>query len=131
VKRYLDTFGKERVKILLFNELANDSVRVVQEVYRFLEIDDTYVSDIKVHNPAGGIISIPKFWQDAGLFLKTFQFVFSKNLVKKIPHLLRNIGRKPPSPINPETAQRLREKFHNDICRLEHLIEKDLFDWKN
>ena len=131
VKRYLDTFGQERVKILLFNELANDSVRVVQEVYRFLEIDDTYVSDIKVHNPAGGIISMPKFWQDTGLFLKTIQFVFSKNPVKKIPHLLRNIGRQPPSPINPETAQRLRKKFHNDICRLEHLIEKDLSDWKN
>ena len=130
VKRYLDTFGKERVKVLLFNELANDSIRVVQEVYRFLEIDDTYVPDIKVHNPAGGIISIPKFWEDAGLFLKTFQFVFSKNLVKKIPHFLRNIGRKPPPPINPETAQRLREKFQNDICRLEHLIEKDLSAWK-
>jgi len=64
------------------------------------------------------------------LFLKTFQFVFSKNLIKKIPHLFRNLGRKPPLPINPETALRLRSYFENDICRLEGLLEKDLSSWK-
>jgi hypothetical protein len=131
VKQYIETFGQERVKILLFHELAADSVGVVQEAYRFLGVDDSFAPDIKVHNPAGGIISVPKFWEDTGLFLKTFQFVFSKNLVKKIPHLLRNIGRKPPQPINPETAHRLRANFENDICRLESLINKDLSAWKN
>ncbi|UCH20408.1 MAG: sulfotransferase domain-containing protein [Deltaproteobacteria bacterium] len=130
VKRYLDTFGRNNVLILLFEELANDAVAVAQKVYKFLDVDDTLVPMIKVHNPAGGILRIPRFWEDTGLFLKTFQFVISKNLVKKIPHLLRNIGRKPPSPINPTTAQILRERFYDDICRLEKLINKDLSAWK-
>jgi hypothetical protein len=131
VKRYFDTFGKESVKIILFDELTQDAVRTVQEIYRFLDVNDCIVPDIRVHNPAGGIISIPKFWKDTGLFLKTFQFIFSKNPVKKIPHLLRNTGRKPLLPINPETARNLRERFHHDICRIEHLIGKDLSAWKN
>jgi len=131
VQRYLDTFGKDHVKILLFEELAQDAVKVVQEAYRFLGVDDTFVPDIKVHNLAGGIISIPRFWQDTGLFLKTYQYVFSKNIIRKIPHLLRNIGRKPPAPINPTTEQNLRKKFYDDLCRLEHLIGKDLSAWKN
>ena len=131
VKRYLDTFGSDHVKIFLFDQLKKDSVKVVQEAYRFLGIDDSFTPEIKVHNPAGGVLSIPRFWEDTGLFLKTFQFVFSKNLVKKVPHLLRNIGRKPPPPLNPGTAQELRDKFHDDICRLELLIEKDLSAWKN
>ncbi len=131
VKRYLDTFGQERVKIILFDELAAATVKAVQEVYTFLGVDDNFVPDIKVHNPAGGIISIPRFWEDTGLFLKTYQFLFSKNVFKKVPHLIRNIGRKPPPPINPETAHDLRQKFHHDICRLEQLIGKDLAAWKN
>ena len=131
VKRYLDTFDKDNVKIFLFEELARDAVQVAQEAYRFLGVDDNFVPDIKVHNLAGGIISIPRFWQDTGLFLKTFQFVFSKNIIKKAPHLLRNIGRKPPAPINPATERILRQKFYDDICRLEHLIGKDLSAWKN
>jgi hypothetical protein len=131
VLRYLDMFGKDHVKIILFDELSADAVGSVQDAYRFLDVDDAFVPDIKVHNPAGGIISIPRFWQDAGLFLKTFQYVFSKNIIKKIPHLLRNIGRKPPAPLNPGTARNLRRKFYEDICRLEQLIEKDLSAWKN
>ncbi|MEJ2171100.1 MAG: hypothetical protein P8X90_36900 [Desulfobacterales bacterium] len=115
----------------MFDELSADAVGVVQEVYRFLDVDDAFVPEIKVHNPAGGIISIPRFWQDTGLFLKTFQYVFSKNIIRKTPHLLRNLGRKPPAPLNPDTARNLRRKFYEDICRLEQLIEKDLSAWKN
>jgi hypothetical protein len=59
------------------------------------------------------------------------QFVFSKNVIRKIPHLLRNIGRKPPKPINAVTAETLRKRFDEDICRLEKLIAKDLSAWKS
>ena len=131
VKRYLDTFGKNNVLIIAFEELVDDAVAVAQKVYRFLDVDDKFIPVIKIHNPAGGIVSIPRFWEDTGLFLKTFQFIFSRNLFKKIPHLLRNIGHKPPQPINPATAHELRDKFHDDICRLEQLIAKDLSAWKN
>jgi hypothetical protein len=131
VKRYLDTFGKDRVKIILFEELAKATVEAVQDVYRFLSVDHTFVPEIRVHNPAGGIVNIPRFWEDTGLFLKTYQFLFSKNVFKKIPHLARNIGRKAPRPINPATAHDLRQKYHTDICRLEQLIGKDLAAWKN
>lgn len=131
VKRYLDTFGQDRVKIILFDELAEATLKAVREVYMFLGVDDSFIPDIKVHNPAGGIISIPRFWENTGLLLKTYQFLFSKNVFKKIPHLIRNMGRKPPRPINPATAHDLRQKFHSDICRLEQLIGKDLTAWKN
>jgi hypothetical protein len=131
VKRFLDIFGENRIKIFLFEELTNDTVRAVQNAYRFLGVEDSFIPDIKVHNPAGGIVNIPRFWTDKGLFLKTFQFAFSKNLFKKVPHLIRNIGRKSPPPINPVLASELRMKFYEDICRLEQLIGKDLSAWKN
>jgi hypothetical protein len=131
VKRYVNMFGKDNVKIILFDELAENPVQVVQQVFRFLGVDDTFVPVIKVHNPAGGILNIPRFWRDTGLFLKTFQFVFSKNVIKKIPHLIRNIGRKPPRPINPLTEKKLRENYDDDMRRLESLIGKDLSAWKN
>jgi hypothetical protein len=131
VRRYIDTFGKDNVKIILFDELADDPVREVQQVFRFLGVDDTFVPVIKVHNPAGGILNIPRFWEDTGLFLKTFQFVFSKNLIKKIPHLVRNVNRKPLLPINPLTEKKMRENYDDDIRRLEQLTGKDLSAWKN
>ena len=130
VKRYFDTFGQENVLIFLFEQLAAEAITVAQQAYRFLGVDDTFDPVINVHNPAGGTLSIPRFWTDTGLFLKTVQFVFSKNLIKKIPHLFRNLGRKPPPSINPETAKKLQKSFHEDIIRLEQLIGKDLSAWK-
>jgi hypothetical protein len=131
VKRYMDTFGKTNVRVILFEELVSETLSVVKKIFQFLGVDDTFMPEIKLHNPAGGILKIPRFWKDNGLFLKTFQFVFSKNLIKKIPYLLRNVGRKPPQPMNPITAKNLRKSFYKDICRLERLIGKDLSNWKN
>jgi len=130
VKRYMDTFGKENLLVILFEELAGETLSVVKKTFQFLGVDDAFVPDIKVHNPAGNILNIPMFWKDTGLFLKTFQFVFSRNLFKKVPHLLRNIGRKPPQPINEIAAKKLRKRFYEDICHLEGLIGKDLGAWK-
>ncbi|MFC1869144.1 sulfotransferase domain-containing protein [Thermodesulfobacteriota bacterium] len=130
VKRYIDAFGGEKVKIFLFDELTKDPFEVAREAFRFLGVDDTFLPSIEVHNPAGSILKIPKFWTDRGLFVKTSQFVLSKNLIKKIPHLFRNFGRELPAPINPATAQNLRKLYQDDICRLENLIGKDLAAWK-
>lgn len=130
VKRYLDTFGKEKVLILLFDELAKAPVKTAQKVFSFLAVDDSFVPRVEVHNPAGQILNIPRFWEDAGLFQKTASFLFSKNPIKKIPHLLRNVGRRPPKPLDTQTARRLKERFYDDICALEQLIGKDLSAWK-
>jgi hypothetical protein len=130
VKRYLDIFGRDNVLIIIFEEFVADALNRVQEIYSFLQVDDNFVPVIKIHNPAGGIFNIPRFWQDAGLFLKTYQFVLSKNLIKKVPHLLRNVGRKPPLPLDAVTAKKLRDRFYDDICQLEQLIGKDLSVWK-
>jgi hypothetical protein len=131
VKRYLDTFGRDHVLIILFEELTSEPFSVLKKTFQFLEVDDTFVPQIKVHNPGGSILSIPQFWKDTGLFLKTFQFVFSKNLVRKIPHLIRNFALKPPQPIDTITAKILRNKFCEDVCQLERLIGKDLYTWKS
>jgi hypothetical protein len=130
VKRYLDTFGKNSVMIVLFQDLVDDPAGACQRTFRFLGVDDSFVPEIKVHNPAGQVLHIPRFWRDAGLFQKTVSFVFSWNLIRKIPHLLRNVRRKTLRPINPTTADRLRERFHDDVCRLERLIGQDLSTWK-
>jgi hypothetical protein len=129
-KRDLTTFGKDNVLILLFDELVKGPVKAAQKVFRFLGVDDSFVPQVEVHNPAGQILNIPRFWEDAGLFQKTASFVFSKNPIRKIPHLLRNIGRRRPKPIDAETARRLKERFYDDICSLEQLIGKDLSAWK-
>jgi sulfotransferase family protein len=43
VKRWLDLFGRDRVKIILFDDLVRDPGRVVRDLYAFLDVDPTFV----------------------------------------------------------------------------------------
>jgi hypothetical protein len=130
VKRYLDTFGRDNVLVLLFDELVTDPVGITREVYRFIGVQDDYLPEIRVHNRGGKLFNVPEFWEDRGLLQKTVSFVFSRNLLRKLPLLVakRNLG--PAPAINPYTARKIAARYLNDIHRLEALIGKDLGHWK-
>ncbi|MFZ8805846.1 MAG: sulfotransferase family protein, partial [Candidatus Calescibacterium sp.] len=42
VKRYLETFPKQNVKIIIYDDLKNDTSSVMKDICRFLEIDENY-----------------------------------------------------------------------------------------
>lgn len=130
VKRYIDMFGRHNMLIFIFEELTGNPVSLAKKAFRFLEVDTAFVPEFKRHNPGGTILDIQRFWTDAGLFQQIFHSIFSGNIIKKALLLLRNACRKPAGPIAETTAQTLRKRFYDDICRLEQLTEKNLSAWK-
>jgi hypothetical protein len=52
VKRYLETFSTQNVKIIIYDDLKNDTLSVMKDICRFLEIDENYVFniDLKKYN---------------------------------------------------------------------------------
>jgi len=130
VKRYLDTFGRENVKLFLFDDLAADPAGITREAYRFIGVESSFTPEIKIHNQGGRIVAVPRFWEDRGLLQKTVSFVFSRNFPRKLPLLIKKRKLGPASPIDRATAQRLSLKFQEDIGRLEQLIARDLSAWR-
>jgi len=54
VRRYLEVFGRDRVKVVLFDALKSDPAATVREVVRFLDLDSAAVARIdaaQVRNP--------------------------------------------------------------------------------
>lgn len=130
VKRYYETFGKQNVLVLLFDDLVNTPLEVARKTYRFLGVDEAFVPNLNVYNKGGKIVDIPRFWSDYGLFLKTVSFVFSRNLFRKLLLIIQKKGLKPALPIPAETARELAGRFRADITMLEQLIDRDLSQWK-
>lgn len=130
VKRYLEAFGEKRTRIVLFEDLKESPLRTVWEIYRFLNVSDDFAPTLKVYNKAGELLNIPRFWLDAGLFFKTAAYLINGNLIRKTPHLMKNLIRSRPAPMRPETAKQLRMRYRPDIEALEGLIERDLSHWK-
>lgn len=137
VKRYLDTFGKENVKILIFEEFIEQPAEWTKAVYQFLGVDPTFTPQFVQNNAAHQ----PK---NPGLynFLTTppsFMIRFYNSLPKAIKNLVYNFlsklhrsNRKPiqnKQGINPETYRTLMEKYLPDIKKLEDLLARDLSIW--
>jgi len=127
VKTYLDTFGKNLVKIIIFEEFVKDVRRVVKDVLEFLEVNAEPPESIgEIHNP----FTVPR-----GPFAK---FVLRSRFVLKIgdnlvPHamgsfLIRNVLKKKET--KPELSQEdrifLEEIYCNDVKKLREILGRPI-----
>ena len=139
LKRYFEKFGRERVRVYLYDDLMEDPGSVVRDMFRFLEVDEAFEPDMSArHNVSG--VPTSKALQRAYLFLRG-----SSPLKSAIKALLpagmrrraysralhsvqsRNLSKAPPLP--PRMRQELTEAYRDDILKLQGLIQRDLSKW--
>lgn len=134
VKRYLDRFGSDRIKIILLRDLKNDPKKCYKNVLDFLGVGEYLPSTFKPHNSNCRLKSdvlreIVK--QFPGRTLGTLRdFVPVKSCAGLWEHvkpfLVDNLNR---NPIDPAFREELIEDFRSDIRNLESLIDRDLSSW--
>jgi hypothetical protein len=131
ISRYLSFFPKEQCLFALYDELDHDPVAFMKKVFAFLEVDDSFVSDMKVkYNVAGR--------SDSRLvnFLLTSRHPIRQSIKNMIPSRLRyqlttrlrqKYLTKPTMP--EECRERLKSLYHHDILKLEKLLQRPLGHW--
>lgn len=129
VKRYLDIFGYEKVKICLQDDLRIDANKIISDLYDFLGIDKSFVPDFKRnHNsylmPKNKIIH--KIYASK-IIRSLMSQVFSDVLKEKIKDFF--FERKIKPKVNKKVKIYLRDLYKNDIHKLEYLIGNDLSNW--
>lgn len=128
VKRYLTTFGKKNVLVLISNEFKKNTKKIVNSVYDFLRVDRTF---FPVEEKKYNWFIMPKnrlsryFYHIDGL-RKLLKIVLSASSLKKIENLSFR-SEKPTLKV--ETKEFLRSIYVEDIKRLENLIKKNLNFW--
>lgn len=131
LKRYYDIFDRQQIKIYLYEDLQANSTKLIQNIYSFVGVDNTFIPDLSRKNVSG----TPKSRLVHDLFTKDNVL---KSLVKPLlPKQLRrniadtaisqNLGSKPI--LSSETRDRLCQLYREDILQLQDLIERDLSAW--
>jgi len=130
IKRYLDIFNKDQVKIFLQEDLFSNTQNVVKEIYNFLNVDSSFIPKInKKHNA----FSMPrnKIFRKiySNYFLRTsFSYIFSSEIKRKLKKIFLKEDNKPK--MSTKTKKYLLDFYLDDINDLENLIKKDLTNWK-
>ena len=130
VKKYVDVFGSQNIKILIFEEFVKDTFNQVKEVLNFLGVDSEPPSNIdKVYNPYGEprgkiseiMLSNKLIWKIA---VKLVPQNFRWGLRKKV--FLKDKEK----PKLPDKEGILLQKFYKeDVNNLEKLLCRKL-PWK-
>lgn len=131
VARFLEAFGRERVRILLMEDLRSDPSALCRSLFAFLDVDpEVQVDADRVHNRSG-----PPRNETLSRFLN-YRFPGRSEVATLLPParklknrlLQKNILPQPR--MRDETRRWLIDRFSEDVRRLEQLLERDLRLWR-
>src|SRR5918996_2465853 len=143
VKRYFDIFGREQVKVIIFEEFVKRPEQTVNEVLGFLGVKYTVTEIREQHNP----YSVPRTPLSRWIFA-VFRWLRARNIrfYKLLMLLPDSVLESLPLPsgkssgfaarilfkriekpkIEPEAFKFLQELYHDDVLRLESLLGRSL-----
>jgi len=131
LRRYLDIFGADHVKLLLFEELTQAPHQVIRDLFSFLDIDPHFRPNTsKVHNRSGQPRS--KMLADFLVKPNAVMTIAKKMVPERVRTPIRlalmtlNTGAK--GQIDDKSRAYLREFFATDVREVEKLFGKKL-DW--
>lgn len=142
VKRYLDIFPKNQVKIMFYDDLIENNKNFLLEIEMFLNVPCYIPENI---DEKSNVTGEPRFYflkrlhNQSRIFIRKYRLHFLNDLVRKLglstladnlrALLVKPLEVKPI--IQEEVYTYLMDLFIEDICKLEELLNCDLSSWKN
>ncbi|MES1240997.1 MAG: sulfotransferase [Acidobacteriota bacterium] len=120
LERFFTELGRERVRVVLYEDFRRDNLKVYREVLEFLDLDPEFVPELDPARAADRIreIAIPQ-------------------LRRTDPRVRSRMNRQAPKqhaggerdPMPAEIRARLRETFRPEVARLGEVLGRDLSHW--
>lgn len=135
LERYFKVFGREKVLVLIFDDMVGNTPETYARVLRFLGVDNTFRPDFSVHNPNKVARSkrlmylrqnYPEWARRLGAALLPAKKARNA-LMGTFTRLLTKETKRPPMPT--ETRRKLESEFRPEVERLSELLGRDLTHW--
>jgi len=135
IKRYLDVFGKNKVKVIKSEDFKEETEKVIIETLNFLGLE--YEGDIeteKKYNKSGVVISetIKNVLEHENKIKKIVKKLVPEEIVSFVGQEVRRINkqsRKKPDMKN-KLKRKLKSFYKKDVEKLEEMLREDLSKWK-
>ena len=128
IKRYLDVFGHDQVKVMFYDDLKTDTDLFMKEVFSFLSIAAVDINTLvknKFKQPSNKIIAILYQFKWLRSFLK---IILKQESLIKIKKIFFKKGEKPF--LDTSLKARIHNLYKKDIEKLSKLLSKDLSVWQ-
>jgi hypothetical protein len=136
LRPFVDTFGADRIRVYLYDDLVAHPREMIADIFRFLDVDDSFhvdlatrynVSQVSLNRIPDVLKAMTPWWRAiepcAPRRMRDAIKTFGRDLLR------RNTGRG--APMRPEFRRQLQAVFHEDTARLQDLIGRDLTPWQS
>jgi hypothetical protein len=135
LRRFFETFGRDRVRVILFDDLERDPAATYRGTLEFLGVDPSFEPDFAVHNVAAPTPDslLYRAWKATTLRyrIRTLapQRVYTWIRERRRKRLAAtSSGSRPELP--PKLRRELDARFATEIEQLENLLDRDLGAWR-
>ncbi|NEQ86410.1 MAG: sulfotransferase domain-containing protein, partial [Moorea sp. SIO2I5] len=138
LSHFFETFNRDKIKVYLYDDLCKNPVALIQDMYRFIGVDETFIPDI---SKKAQVAQVPKVKLVNDLLRKQnpFRTMVASGLKFILPPEVRQTVRsalinmnstdKRQAALSKQERQQLLEFYRDDILKLQDLIQRDLSVW--
>lgn len=132
IKRYMEYFPQEQMKIYFYEELKNNTEWLVKDLYKFIDVDSIFKPRL---DERYNVSTYPSyFYQMTYPLWKPFKNVIGDGVNKIILPIKNKLRNKMFKLEKPELSEKdslyLKKIYEKPINQLEVLLNKDLSHWK-
>lgn len=131
LKAYYEHFPSEQIKVFLYEDLLASAEDVMSEIFRFLEVDDSFRVDTSARHNQSGVPrnqSMQNFLTKPHPLKEWAKGIIPERLGHRVISMLQP-GLVSRPGLSPEARKRLTEDYREDILLLQDLIQRDLSNW--
>jgi hypothetical protein len=132
--RYYELFEPEQIRVYLYEDLKEDPLGTTQSIFRFLEVEDSFVPDtsVRYEDDVSGVprsYALHTFVGKPNALKSALKPFVPQTLRKRISAKVHEGNLKGAPPMAQEIREELTEAYREDIIKLEGLIGRDLSGW--
>jgi hypothetical protein len=126
LQRFFELFPRERILVLLYDDMIEDPRGFMRRMYQFLDVDPDFVSGCESHrvNAAAGKKYLARS-QTMWLASRALSRIRLRSLAERV----RKANATPLPQMNPGTRRMLHDIYAGEIRQLQELIGRDLSRW--
>jgi len=141
LSKFYASFDPKQIKVFLYDDLKENPLKVIQSIYNFIGVEDSFQPELKTLYNASGEIKNKTL--DKFIGRKSYIFSMVKNtfpggykllkqnrFLKKKVNAARNKNLNK-IPLSTESKSKVTALYNEDIEKLQNLIQRDLSSWMN
>ena len=132
LKRYLHLFDQRQIRVYLYEDFRSDPLSVVQDVSRFLGVDETFVPNMSEKHNVTWVYkneALHRILTNPNPAKSLLGPLFPIGLRARIRSKLMDLNLTERPRLSPETRSHFIEEYREDILELQELIQRDLSKW--